>query len=82
MIKDSNLERAIEYRDRLRQILSFKEGFRTWEGGIRIQFGGYEAYTSKCSYGHIEDALDVEERMIRNTLNLLKVEFTDDREPL
>jgi hypothetical protein len=85
MTHHSRLEEAIEYRDRLTNLLVFKRGLESsgtsWRGSITISFGSYEAELSMgCEdvFGLFGKALDAEERQLRNSLEILGVKYGSD----
>lgn len=76
-IRAEKLEEAIEYRDRLRDLLVFKKGFEDWKGPIECSFGSYKAVLSPCAYDAVMAALVIEEKMLRNTLEIWDVELPE-----
>lgn len=76
MIDSTNLEKAIEYRDRLKELLIFRKGVTEWRGDVHCQFGSYAV---RISMGSSPEAflalLDFEEKMFRSTLELWGVRF-------
>lgn len=76
-IHATQLEEAIEYRDRLQALREFKNGFSDWQGDVLIHFGSYRAELSKCSHDNLMIAIEAETKMLRNSLDLLGVDYSD-----
>lgn len=71
MIDHTNLEKAIEYRDRLKELLTFRKGVADWRGDVECTFGSYKVRVSLGSSLHeFSVLLDAEEEMLRNTLEI------------
>lgn len=78
----NQLEEAIEYRDRLKAILIFKKGCfdGAWLGPVECRFGSYVAELSmRCVGEELKAAFDAEERQLRNTLDILGVDFEEPK---
>lgn len=80
MIDHDRLEEAIQYRDRLKDLLTFKEGFlgQKWNGLVTCKFGSYQVELSMDSAAVSEPfrtSLIAEEKMLRNALEFFGVKF-------
>ena len=76
MINSDRLEDAIEFRDKLKKLRTFKRDL--WNGPVTLTFGSYEcAVTTRCFREQIIALLESEERMLVNTLELFGV-FVDE----
>lgn len=83
MTKFSQLEEAIEYRERLKDLWCFKSGLEdhgenrpAWGGLVNVSFGGYAASISMGSTRtEFMAAIDAEEKMLLDTLQLMGVEI-------
>lgn len=82
MTKADSLEEAIEYRNRLRAVRQFRHGFDDWKGSVEIVFGSYRATISHAAWEEIDHALSVEEKQLRNTLEMLEVVMDEDAGPI
>jgi hypothetical protein len=72
MIDVGRLEEAIEYSKRLYELLLFKRDL--WDGPVDLSFGSYKMTVSvPCCREQLLAAIAMEERMLRNTLELLGV---------
>lgn len=76
-MRADNLEEAIQYRDRLKELQTFKRGLidQKWGGPVECTFGGYKVtLTMKCTYDLFVAAVLAEEKMLVNTLEMMGVE--------
>lgn len=78
MTDAARLEEAIGYRDRLTALLEFRRGIAGTPGIIHLQIISYtEPLTIKCSAGDLLPTIDAEEKMLRNTLEMLGVKVEE-----
>lgn len=80
MIDPNRLEEAIGYRDRLRELITFKRGafggHGPWKGDVQISFGTYAAELAMgCAdiANAVLQALQAEEAQLRTALDNLHV---------
>ena len=77
-MKAENLDKARAYFDRLTAIRVFANdvhGQAGGEVGIKIAVNGCSVSFSKIALRHVQAAIADEEKMIRNTLEMLGVEI-------
>lgn len=78
-MKAQNIDKAREYLDRLNAIRVFRNevlGHEGGEVGVRIIVNGGSADFSKIALRHVKHAIEDEEKMILNTLEILGVELS------
>lgn len=76
-MRADQLEEAIDYRNRLTALKLFKRNLETWSDAVTLKFCTYRMTLSKCAKQELMRAIDVEEKMIHNTLNIFGI---DDHE--
>jgi hypothetical protein len=77
-MNSNQLEEAIEYRDRLKELRTFLRGYETWKGPVKCSFGNYEMTLSEVAYDELFRAIEVEERMLLNTLEIFGVKLVGE----
>ena len=77
-MKAANLDKAREYLSRLNAICVFRNEVLSQSGGearVKIQVNGNSCDFSKLAIRHVQTAIEDEEKMILNTLEILGVEI-------